>query len=57
MKKIVIIGIVCFALGAVYQGFQISYKMGVKSGVERTEECLDHWGIMKHDGWNFYCID
>lgn len=34
-----------------------TYWKGYAEGVAQTEQCLDHWGKMKHDGWNFYCID
>lgn len=56
MKKYLIIGIVFFALGIMYGGMRIAYNLGVKHGVERTELCMDNWGKMKHDGWEFYCL-
>lgn len=56
MKNILIFSAVFFTIGAVYAGLQMSYRVGYKTGVERTESCMDNWGKMKHDGWNFYCL-
>jgi hypothetical protein len=44
-------------VSTVWATAHIAYWNGFTDGVERTEQCLDHWGKMKHDGWNFYCID
>jgi hypothetical protein len=56
MKNILIFSAVFFTIGAVYAGLQMSYRVGYKTGVERTESCMDNWGKMKHDGWDFYCL-
>lgn len=44
-------------VGTVWATAHIAYWNGFTDGVAQTEQCLDHWGKMKHDGWNFYCID
>lgn len=56
MKKYLVIGIVFFALGIMYGGMHLAYNLGVKHGVEHTEQCMGNWGKMKHDGWEFYCL-
>lgn len=48
---------VVLLVGTVWATAHIAYWNGFTDGVAQTEQCLDHWGKMKHDGWNFYCID
>lgn len=56
MKNMITFGILCFVIGAVCGGIELAYRIGFKNGVERTEQCMDNWGKMKHDGWDFYCL-
>ena len=56
MKNILIFGATFFALGVIAGSIQLSYHLGLKKGVEHTEQCMDNWGKMKHDGWDFYCL-
>lgn len=56
MKNILIFSAIFFTTGAVYASLHLSYKIGYKEGVIATEKCLDNWGMMKHDGWDFYCL-
>lgn len=56
MRSMITFGIICFAIGAVCGGIELSYRIGFKNGVEHTEQCMDNWGKMKHDGWDFYCL-
>lgn len=52
-----IVVVIVLLVGTVWATSHIAYWNGFTDGVAQTEQCLDHWGKMKHDGWNFYCID
>lgn len=56
MKNILIFSAIFFMLGAIYGSIKLSYRIGTKDGVEHTEHCMNNWGKMKHDGWDFYCM-
>lgn len=56
MKQIILFGVIFFTIGIVFGIGQLSYRVGVRDGVIHTEKCMDNWGKMKHDGWDFYCL-
>ena len=56
MRDIIIFGLIFFAFGVFVGSMQLSYRIGLRHGVERTEQCMDNWGKMKRDSWDFFCL-
>ena len=56
-KRILWLALQALVVSIFCASIQLAYTKGKIEGVNISAKCHEHWGTMKYDGADFYCLD